>query len=121
VEQGPNSVNGTSLPPGVRPPGQGFGLAGLLGRIIAAVVTLALLVVGLMFSLVVFAVALVGGAALFGWLWWKMRRALRQARQDPRFGAPGTGMGAGAPPGSGEVIEGEVIRGEWKDEQGPRG
>jgi hypothetical protein len=114
-------MNGTSLPPGGRPTGQGLGLARLLGRIIAAVATLALLVVGLMFSLVLFVVALVGGAALFGWLWWKMRRVLRQAQQDPRFGPPGAGMGAGTPSGSGDVIEGEVIRGEWKDEQGPRG
>jgi len=91
---------------------------GLLGRIIAAVVTLAAMVVGLMFSLVVFAIALAFGLIVFGWLWWKVRRALRQARQDPRFQAyqshSGTPPGA-APPPKGDVIEGEVIRGEWQD------
>lgn len=93
---------------------------GLLGRILAAVVTLAVMVVGLMFSLVVFAIALAVGIIGFGWLWWKVRRALKQARQDPRF------QDFRAPPDAtrpgGDVIEGEVIRGEWQDgdERRPR-
>ncbi len=89
---------------------------GLLGRIIAAVVTLAVMVVGLMFSLVVFAIALAIGILVFGWLWWKVRRAMKQARQDPRFQAHQPPPGA-TPPG-GDVIEGEVIRGEWQDSDG---
>ncbi len=100
--------------PGVRrrPPG-------LLGRIIAAVVTVAAMVLGLMFSLAVFAIALAFGLILFGWLWWKVRRALRQARQDPRFQAYQTPPGAASGP-PGDVIEGEVIRGEWQDGDGKR-
>lgn len=92
---------------------------GLLGRVIAAVVTVAAMVVGLMFSLVVFAIALALGLVIFGWLWWKVRRALRQAREDPRFQAyqSSTGSSPGATPPKGDVIEGEVIRGEWQDEQ----
>jgi hypothetical protein len=56
---------------------------------------------------------------VFGWLWWKMRRAIRQAQQDPRFqqfqhaarhpGDPAAGKG--------EVIEGEVLRAEWTDQR----
>ncbi|MDQ2639568.1 MAG: YjgN family protein [Pseudomonadota bacterium] len=88
---------------------------GLLGRIIAAVVTLAAMVVGLMFSLVVFAIALAFGIVIFGWLWWKVRRALRQARQDPRFQAYQSPPGAASAAPKGDVIEGEVIRGEWQD------
>ena len=88
---------------------------------LAALVTGALLVLGLMFSLVLFVVALVGGALVFGWFWWKVRRALRQARQagyDARFDIPGAGT-AGPQPGGGDVIEGEVVRGEWKEEPRP--
>lgn len=94
----------------------------LVGRIIGALLTLGALVVGLMFSVVVFGVALVLGLAVWGWLWWKIRRALRQAQQDPRFQQfrdPGAGT---APRPDGDVIEGEVLRGEWKDGNGrPRG
>lgn len=89
---------------------------GLLGRIIAAVVTLAAMVVGLMFSLVVFAIALAAGIIVFGWLWWKVRRAMRQAQQDPRFQAYQSAPGARRP--GGDIIEGEVIRGEWQDGDG---
>lgn len=85
------------------------------GRVIAAIVAVAALVVGFMFSLVLLAVAVVGGLALFGWIWWKMRRALKQARQDPRFQAFQQRGNAPPPSGSGDVIEGEVIHGEWKD------
>lgn len=94
--------------------------ASLVGRIIAAIIAIATLVAGLVFSVFLFAVALVAGLALFGWIWWKMRRALKQARQDPRFQAF---QQAGKPPssaGSGDVIEGEVLHDEWKDRQGRR-
>ncbi len=64
---------------------RGSGPGGLVARILAAVVSIALLVVGFMFSLVVFAVALAVGLIVFGWIWWKFRKAIRQARQDPRF------------------------------------
>lgn len=101
------------------PPGARGRQPGLLGRIIAAIATLAMMVVGLMFSVVVFAVALVVGVVFFGWLWWKMRRAMKQARQDPNFQAWQSPPGAPRP--DGDVIEGEVIRGEWQDnDQRPR-
>jgi hypothetical protein len=89
--------------------------ASLVGRVIAAIIAVAALVVGFVFSVFLLAVAVVGGLALFGWLWWKMRRALKQARQDPRFQAFGQRGNTPPPAGNGDVIEGEVIRGEWKD------
>jgi len=82
------------------------GLPGLIGRILAGLVAIAMLVLGFMFSLAVFAVAFVVAVIVFGWLWWKLRRAMRQMREDPRFRKP---------PGQGDVIEGEVLRGEWRD------
>jgi threonine/homoserine/homoserine lactone efflux protein len=97
---------GTELPGNRNSTSRGVGLSAVLGRIVAAAVAVALLALGLMFSLVIFAVALVVGILVFGWLWWKLRRAIRQARTDPRFQRP-------AP--QGDVIEGEVIRGEWQD------
>ncbi len=68
---------------------------GLLGRILATLVSATALVVAFMFSLVIFAV--VAAIALFagGYLWWKTRALRRQLREQP----PG-----------GRIIEGEVVR-----------
>lgn len=96
----------------------------IVGRVIAAIATLAALVVGLMVSAVVFAVALLVGLVVWGWLWWKMRRVMRQAQQDPRFQQFHHGFrdpGAASRRPGGDVIEGEVLSGEWKDEGGRRG
>lgn len=93
----------------------------LVGRVIGALVTLGALVVGLMFSVVLFGVALVLGLLVWGWLWWKMRRVIRQAQQDPRFQQFRDMNGAPPPsPDDGQIIEGEVLHEEWKDGQGPR-
>lgn len=88
--------------------GQTSGWASLVGRAIAGIVAAAALVVGLMFSMVLFAIALVVGICVFGWMWWKVRRALKQAQADPLAAHQGTGQ-------DGEVIEGEIISSEWKD------
>jgi Flp pilus assembly protein TadB len=106
--------------PGQGAPSRGPGLPGLLGRILATLISLALLVVGFMFSVVFIGIALVVGAVFFGWVWWKVRRAARLARSDPRFQDFAAAMNRGAPPPGGDVIEGEVIRGEWQDKEGPR-
>jgi hypothetical protein len=97
-----------SLPGSHGTPPRGSGLPGLIGRILAGLVAVAMLVLGFMFSLAVFAIGFVVALFVFGWLWWKLRRAMRQMREDPRFRAP---------PGKGDVIEGEVLRGEWRDEK----
>ena len=107
--------------PDNRGKGRSTGLAGLLGRIAAALVAVAVLVLAVMFSVALFAIALIVGTVVFAWLWWKMRRALRQAQQDPRFDdlrrQAGAGTESGAASKHGSVIEGEVIRGEWQDDQ----
>lgn len=113
------------MSPDMRGPARLAGPRSIVGRVIAALVTLGALIVGLMVSAVVFGVALVLGLAIWGWLWWKMRRLIRQARQDPRFQQfQDLHGGTSAPPGSGadegQIIEGEVLRGEWKDEQRER-
>lgn len=90
---------------------------GLFGRILTAIIALGAMVVGLMFSVFLFAAALVLGLAVFGWLWWKMRRAIRQAQQDPRFAQfQEAAHRAGQPPDAGKIIEGEVLRAEWTDQ-----
>ena len=75
---------------------------GLLRKIAAFIVTLALFGLALMFSVLFFAVALTAGAAALGYLWWKTRALRKQMRMHPR----------GAAPVEREVFEGEVIEGE---------
>ena len=78
--------------PGARTP-----ISKLIGKIVTAVASIAVLAVALLFSIVFFAVvltiALLGG----GYVWWKTR-ALRKQMQER--------------PSGGRVIEGEVIRDE---------
>lgn len=82
------------------------GPPGPLGKAIALIGGLALLVVGFLFSVVVLAVLAVVAFAVGGYVWWKtraLRRAMREARM--RHGPPGTG----APGGDGRIIDGEVV------------
>lgn len=87
---------------------------GFLGKLLAIVLTAGLLVLGLMFSVIVVAVALVVGVGLWGWMYWKTR-ALRRQMRDAMEAAARDGQ-AGSPPGadagSGRVIEGEVLSSE---------
>ena len=75
----------------------------LIGKLLAFVLSAALLVLGFMFSLAALAVIAVAGLTLGGWLWWKTRALRRHLREkaDARQGAPRSG---------GQIIEGEVIR-----------
>lgn len=89
---------------------------GFFGRLLAVIAGMVLLVLGLMFSVVIIAVALTLGLAVWGWLWWKTRALRRQMREQMQaqspFGPP--------PPDAGRVIEGEVIgRGDERSEEGP--
>ena len=65
--------------------------AGVLGRVLAFAAGAVLVMAGLMFSLLLFALAVAGTVLTLGYLWWKSRR----------MPARSTG---------GRVIEGEVIR-----------
>jgi hypothetical protein len=104
-----------SLPQGPGNAPRGAGVAGLIGRIFAGFAAIAMLVVGFMFSLALFAVALVVAIVVFGWLWWKLRRTIRQMREDPRYREFAARAGRDMPPARGEVIEGEVLHKEWRD------
>lgn len=68
---------------------------GLVGKMVAFVVTVALIAVALMFSVLLVALITTAGVAAWGYLWWKTRGLRKDLREHP----PG-----------GLVIEGEVIR-----------
>ena len=76
----------------------------LLSRILRLTVILGLLVLGFMFSLVLFAVLAVGGVLLWGFFWWKTRK-FRQQMQEQGFPPPPFSSST-----EGRVIEGQVIR-----------
>lgn len=73
----------------------GPGVTGLVGKVLTIATGAALVVVGLMFSLLVLAMAAAGAMLVGVYLWWRTRELRRRARENP----PG-----------GRVIEGEVTR-----------
>lgn len=79
--------------------------SGLLGKALTFASGAVLLIVGLMFSLLVFALAATVALVVLGYLWWKTRELRRQMREQPP---------------AGRVIEGEVIRNGESREQAQR-
>lgn len=80
--------------------------AGLLSRVIAAITTVALAVLALMFSAVLLAVILIAAAIAGVYLWWKTRELRKHLHsQMHNFSARSAEHEAF----TGEVIEGEVI------------
>jgi len=75
---------------------------GMLRKVAAFVLTMAMFALVLMFSVVLFAIVLTAGAIAMGYFWWKTRELRKQMREHPPGGAVIEG----------EVIEGEVIEGE---------
>jgi hypothetical protein len=81
---------------GRTPVGDGF------KRLLGSIAFAGLLVVGFMFSLVVFSILLVAGLIAGGYWWWKTRDLRRRMREQmERMAEDQAG---------GRVIEGEVIR-----------
>lgn len=74
----------------------------LLRKIATFVVTVVLFGLGLMFSMLLFAVIFTIGVVAWAYLWWKSRALRKQLRTHPPGGVVMEG----------EVIEGEVIEGE---------
>ena len=70
-------------------------VSGWLGKVLTVVMGAVLLVVGLMFSLLVFVVAAAAAVLIIGFLWWKTRGQHRQMRE---------------PPVVGRIIDGEAVR-----------
>lgn len=68
---------------------------GLVGKVLAVLAGLVLVAVGLLFSVVVFAILVSVGLVAWGYLWWKTRELRKQMRERPA---------------GGHLIEGEVIR-----------
>lgn len=80
---------------------------GFFGKLFALLVGAGLLVLGLMFSVVIVAVAVVGGLLFWGFMWWKtreLRRRMREQMDNPMQAPFGD-----VPASGGRVIEGEVI------------
>jgi hypothetical protein len=73
------------------------------------------LAITLMFSIAVLVVAAIAMAAVILWLWWNARRASRRMHSAGRTGAAAPAQG-GPTQGPGQVIEGEVLKGEWKED-----
>lgn len=83
---------------------------GFFGKLFAAIAAGGLLVLGLMFSVVIVAVAVVGGLLFWGVMWWKtreLRRRMREQMDNPMQTPFGD-----VPASGGRIIEGEVIRSE---------
>jgi len=73
---------------------------GLLRKVAAFILTIAMFALVLMFSVLLFAVVFTAGAIAMGYLWWRTRHLRKQMREHPPGGVVIEG----------EVIEGEVIR-----------
>ncbi|MEK6210117.1 MAG: hypothetical protein AABM64_07065 [Pseudomonadota bacterium] len=77
--------------------------SGFLGKVMTLATGAVLLVVGLMFSLLVFALAATAAVLILAFLWWKTREQRRQMREQPQ---------------GGRVIDGEVVRDSTKHDPG---
>jgi len=84
----------------------------VLAQVLTAIVGLAALVLGLMFSAVFFVVLAVAGLILWGYFWWKTRALRKQIREQMAAAQASQGFAKPTPdPASGgDVIEGESVR-----------
>ena len=82
-------------------------------KLIAFIATAALVVLGLMFSALLFAVIAIAALIAWGYIWWKTRALRRQMREmaDVKFNSEEFSAEAFRKENAnGDVIEGEVIR-----------
>jgi UPF0716 family protein affecting phage T7 exclusion len=84
------------------------GEPGLLEKFIALIAGAILLVVGFMFSLLLFAVIVSLGLLVWGYFWWKTRKLRRAMREQAQSQS--------TTPAGGQVIEGEAIIVEMEKE-----
>lgn len=80
---------------------------GILGKVVAFIMSLTLFALAFMFSLAALAVVAVVGILFAGWFWWKTRALRRQLREQSVVFET---SGRSERPVSGQIIEGEVIR-----------
>lgn len=83
--------------------------ANLFGRILAFVLSAALIVAGVMFSLIFLAVATVVGILFAGWFWWKTR-TLRRNMETFKENLQAATQDAAGQTRTGATIEGEFQR-----------
>jgi uncharacterized protein HemX len=88
------------MPPPANPPSA-------LRKIVGVIVTVAVAIVALMFSVVFFAVIAVVGVIAGSYLWWKTREVRKQMRE---FAAQNQSVMREQSASNDEVFEGEVIR-----------
>lgn len=77
---------------------------GVLGKVVAFIMSVALFALAFMFSLAALAVVAVAGILFAGWFWWKTRAIRRQLREQ------GVVFETSQRSEGGQIIEGEVIR-----------
>jgi hypothetical protein len=75
---------------------------GPLKKLVSVVVGIAVLVLGLMFSVVLLAVLVVAGLAVWAWLWWQTRELRRAMREHPEA----------APTAATTTADGSIYEGE---------
>ena len=83
---------------------------GFFTKLLTLLASVALLIVGLMFSVLFLAVVAAVGLVVWGYFWWKtreLRKVMREQQQGKPFGSSATG--------SGHVVDGEatVVEGEF--------
>ena len=88
-----------------------------LRNLAAVVATAAVFGLALMFSVVVVAVFLAAGVIVWGYLWWKTRELRKQMRNYPPRNVAMEQEMAGDDVIRGEVIEGEAIVVETREEK----
>ena len=100
-----------SYPHTGRPTG---GNPSLWQKLVGGVVMIGVFALALAFSVALFAVIVVVGAALWGYLWWKTRELRKAMREHVDAQMAGQTKSPGEAPGrhrgQGVVIDGEVIR-----------
>ena len=79
--------------------------AGFLGRLLGILLSIALLVLGAMFSLVALAMVAVVGTLFAGWLWWKTRSLRHEMQKMAEM--------TGAPQQAAHATDSAIIEGEW--------
>jgi predicted lipid-binding transport protein (Tim44 family) len=94
------------------------GRPSLVGRIVGGIIGIILLAGALVVSVFLFAALAVVGVVLWGFLWWKTRAVRKQMREHlERMQEQMNRQGASSPAAAGgDVIEGEFVREEVRDE-----
>jgi hypothetical protein len=81
-------------------------------KLVAYIATVALVVLGLMFSALLFAIIVIAGLTAWGYIWWKTRALRRLMREQADANTVHVPDEFGEEAFKGEVFKGEIIEGE---------